>query len=286
MLIPLSQSAERLSWIAGRFALGQTSGAAAIQQAGAATVDLLASAALAYAAAPSASMAPDIAGRALELSLGVVGGVVRNAGSIALQAIPAGAGVAGAALQTAATGVQTAIDGAWGRYQSQAGITTNGFQIIYGGTRPAGTPAIPAPATVGGSPHLLVLQSGTSFFYFNLKTAPFNQFRRESSYNIAEQVRLLRRPALQAVAKGGETITLQGVIFCAEGAGIGQIAKLRVIAYEQKPVNLTTGFGDVLGSWYLTRVEEEQDGLMANGAPRKQAFTLEFQRYGDDYQGL
>ena len=34
------------------------------------------------------------------------------------------------------------------------------------------------------------------------------------------------------------------------------------------------------------RIEEEQSGLFADGMPRKQQFTLEFQRYGEDYQNI
>jgi phage protein U len=33
-------------------------------------------------------------------------------------------------------------------------------------------------------------------------------------------------------------------------------------------------------------VGEEQDGLLADGTPRKQGFDLEFRRYGDDYQNI
>ena len=52
------------------------------------------------------------------------------------------------------------------------------------------------------------------------------------------------------------------------------------------PVQLTTGYGEVLGRWYMTSMEEEQEGLLLDGAPRKQTFSLEFKRYGDDYQNL
>ncbi|GLK59519.1 hypothetical protein GCM10017624_16760 [Azotobacter vinelandii] len=31
------------------------------------------------------------------------------------------------------------------------------------------------------------------------------------------------------------------------------------------------------------QIDEEQGSLMPDGAPRKQTFTLEFRRYGDDY---
>lgn len=53
-----------------------------------------------------------------------------------------------------------------------------------------------------------------------------------------------------------------------------------------KPVQLTTGAGDVLGRWYLQAIEEEQEALLADGVPRKQTFSLEFGRYGEDFKNV
>ncbi|WP_223879096.1 phage tail protein [Chitinimonas arctica] len=146
----------------------------------------------------------------------------------------------------------------------------------------------PFTGATGPASHLLILTAPSGTFYFNLSTAAHDSVKRQTAYNVASQDRLTRRPALQAVSQGGETITLSGAIFTAAnfgtGApGIGQLNRLRKIGYALEPVTLTTGFGEVLGRWYLTKIDEEQAGLLANGAPRKQTFTLEFQRYGEDY---
>lgn len=134
--------------------------------------------------------------------------------------------------------------------------------------------------------HLLVLtaQNGESY-YFNLSTAGFDTLRRQTNYNVASQDRLTRRTALQAVSKGGESITISGAIFTKK-SGSGQLDRLRNIGYSMTPLNLVTGYGDTLGQWYLTRIEEDQSGLFTDGMPRKQQFTLEFQRYGEDYTNL
>lgn len=134
--------------------------------------------------------------------------------------------------------------------------------------------------------HLLVLtsQSGESY-YFNLSTAGYDTLRRQTSYNVSAQSRLTRSDALQAVSRGGETITVSGAIFTKK-SGAGQLDRLRSIGYAMTPINLTTGYGETLGQWYLTRIEEEQTGLFTDGMPRKQQFTLEFQRYGEDYQNI
>lgn len=53
-----------------------------------------------------------------------------------------------------------------------------------------------------------------------------------------------------------------------------------------QPLNLTTGYGEVLGTWCLTSIEEDQSKLLAGGIPRKQGFSLEFVSYGNDLQNV
>jgi phage protein U len=142
------------------------------------------------------------------------------------------------------------------------------------------------PDSGGSNAHLLILtaMSGESY-YFNINTSGYDRLKRTTAYTIATQERLTRRPALQAVAKGGETLTLSGVIIT-KLSGPGQIRRLRSIGYQTEPVILTTGYGESLGYWYLTKIDEEQEYLFPDGMPRKQTFTLEFERYGEDYQNV
>jgi uncharacterized protein len=139
----------------------------------------------------------------------------------------------------------------------------------------------------GATPHLMTLTSDAGdTFHFNLSTAAFDKLRRTTKYKVASQERLNRQEALQAVSQGGETITLSGVVFAASGPGAKQLDALRAIGGRMLPVQLTTGYGEVLGRWYLQGVDEEQEALMSDGAPRKQTFSLEFGRYGEDYKNL
>lgn len=138
-------------------------------------------------------------------------------------------------------------------------------------------------------PHLLILQSlqtNAQPFYFNLDTAAFEELRRQTEYRWASQERLTRRPAQQAVGVGEEKLTLKGVIYPSFKGGLKQLDTLRIIGAQLLPLNLTTGYGVVLGTWCLRRIEEEQGALLAGGIPRKQSFTLEFTRYGDDMQNV
>lgn len=205
---------------------------------------------------------------------------------------------------------QSAMSGIGGRLRAAAGSTAGTFgrvQQLFTATAAPGMPSRrpenveltaigPRDLSAGFSsglskasashPHLLVLTTtaGESF-YFNLSTAGYDTLRRQTSYNIAAQDRLTRRPALQAVSKGGESITVSGAIFTRK-AGADQINRLRSIGFAMAPFMLTTGYGEAMGQWYLSRIEEEQSGLFSDGMPRKQQFTLEFQRYGEDYSDI
>jgi phage protein U len=149
--------------------------------------------------------------------------------------------------------------------------------------------ATPMAEAVKPFPHLLILQplqSNAQPFYFNLDTAAFDELRRETEFRWASQERLSRRPAQQGVGMGEEKLSLKGAIFPTFKGGLKQLDTLRSIGAKLLPLNLTTGYGFVLGTWCLRSLEEEQGALMAGGIPRKQTFSLEFTRYGDDMQNV
>ncbi|MCO7518765.1 MULTISPECIES: phage tail protein [unclassified Pseudomonas] len=177
---------------------------------------------------------------------------------------------AGAAIRRVAGEVRSAVNGV---------LSTLGFA----------PEATPAPEAVKPFPHLLVLQplkAGSAPYYFNLDTAAFDQLRRQTRFRWAGQERLSRENAQQAVSLGEESITLRGAIFPGFKGGIGQLQTLRSIGRQLLPLSLTTGYGEVLGTWCLTSIEEEQSMLLAGGIPRKQGFSLEFVSYGPDLHNV
>ena len=145
----------------------------------------------------------------------------------------------------------------------------------------------PAVEAVKPFPHLLIIQPlkpQSRPYYFNLDTAAFEELTRSSEFRWAAQERLTRRPAQQAVGLGAERISLKGSIYPGFKGGLKQLDTLRSIGAQLQPLSLTTGYGDVLGNWCLKTIEEEQSAFLQGGIPRKQAFILEFVRYGDDLQ--
>jgi phage protein U len=198
-----------------------------------------------------------------------------------------------------ATRALSQIDERMGVLKEQAGKAATAINKIAGKASPAlanivptgafATDSTPAPEAVKPFPHLLIIQPKdpkAQPYFFNLDTAAFDELRRSTEFRWASQERLSRRPAQQAVGMGDEKITLKGAIFPGFKGGLKQLDTLRAIGARLEPLSLVTGYGDVLGNWCLKSIEEEQSALMQGGIPRKQGFTLEFVRYGDDMQNV
>lgn len=153
-------------------------------------------------------------------------------------------------------------------------------------TAALGEGATPAPAAVPPFPHLLIAtpHGGGQPFYFNLDTLAFNELMRQTDYKWVGQERLTRRAAQQAVGLGDEKMTLKGAVFPQWRGGLGQLDALRALAARLVPLDLVTGAGNVLGAWCLRSIQEDQSALLRGAIPRKQGFSLEFVRYGDDVQ--
>jgi phage protein U len=198
-----------------------------------------------------------------------------------------------------ATRALSQIDERMGVLKEQASKAATAINKIAGKASPAlanivptgafATDSTPAPEAVKPFPHLLIIQPQdpkAQPYFFNLDTAAFDELRRSTEFRWASQERLSRRPAQQAVGMGDEKITLKGAIFPGFKGGLKQLDTLRAIGARLEPLSLVTGYGDVLGNWCLKSIEEEQSALMQGGIPRKQGFTLEFVRYGDDMQNV
>ena len=189
------------------------------------------------------------------------------------------------------TAVQQAgqqLAGQVGQLQRALGAVMPPFPLP-GGVLPFGWQAADSDSKVlaaGGHGFLLELspEQGQPF-RFELGKAAYDSLSRDTGFNIADQERLSRLPAQQAVAKGKDSLTLKGAIFVGHH-GTGHLERLRELGNALQPLLLTTGFGEFLGRWYLCRVQEEQSHLFADGAARKQTFTLELSRYGEDDQNI
>lgn len=244
----------------------------------------------------------EITGAADELSSipGVPPGVGEKLQRV-MRGIDAAQSKVGAVLSTYSktTRAISAIDERLGTLKEQAARASTAINQMAGKVSPSLANILPTSALAPNAtplaeavkpfPHLLILQpmqTNAQPFYFNLDTAAFDELRRQTEFRWASQERLSRRPAQQAVGMGEEKLSLKGAIFPTFKGGLKQLDTLRSIGAQLLPLNLTTGYGVVLGTWCLRSLEEEQGALLAGGIPRKQTFSLEFTRYGDDMQNV
>jgi phage protein U len=198
-----------------------------------------------------------------------------------------------------ATRAATEVQERMGTLKEQAGRAATAINKIAGKVSPSlanivptsafAIDATPAAEAVKPFPHLLIIQPRDPKiqpYYFNLDTAAFDELTRSTEFRWASQERLSRRPAQQAVGMGDEKLTLKGTIYPGFKGGLKQLDTLRTIGGRLQPLTLTTGYGEVIGTWCLKSINEEQGALLHGGIPRKQVFTLEFSRYGDDMQNV
>jgi phage protein U len=204
-----------------------------------------------------------------------------------------------AAVYSQATRAASQIDERLGTLKEQAARAGTAVNKIAGKVSPSlanivptgafAADATPAPEAVKPFPHLLILQPQDPKippYYFNLDTAVFDDLKRTSAFRWASQERLSRQPAQQAIGMGEEKMTLKGVVYPGFKGGLKQPQTLRSIGARLQPMSLVTGYGEALGTWCLTNIEEGQSAFLQGGIPRKQEFTLEFVRYGDDMQDV
>jgi phage protein U/uncharacterized protein YjbJ (UPF0337 family) len=198
-----------------------------------------------------------------------------------------------------ATRAATEVQERLGTLKEQAGKAATAINNVAGKVSPKlanivptsafAVDATPAPEAVKPFPHLMIIQPRDPKlqpYHFNLDTAAFDELSRSTEFRWASQERLSRRPAQQAVGMGEEKMTLKGTIYPGFKGGLKQLDTLRSIGAKLQPLTLTTGYGEVIGTWCLKNINEEQSALLHGGIPRKQGFTLEFVRYGDDMQDI
>jgi len=136
---------------------------------------------------------------------------------------------------------------------------------------------------------LMTLGDGQAQFRFAIDTAAYQSLKRSTEWRWPAQDRLWNDPARQFTGRGDDEITLDGVILPAFRGGLSQLKALRAIADQAltsgagaRPLTLVTGYGDVLGQWVITRLDEEQPVIGPSGAPIEQRFSLTLAAYGED----
>ena len=119
-------------------------------------------------------------------------------------------------------------------------------------------------------------------YRFSIDTAAYQELKHSQAYRWQAQERLQRRPAMQFLGAGEESIELSGVIYPHFKGGLDQLDTMRAEASKGQPLLLVDGLGFVWGQWVITQIDEGQSFFQGNGQPLKQSFQLKLVNYGAD----
>lgn len=115
-------------------------------------------------------------------------------------------------------------------------------------------------------------------FRFAIDTAVQDSLDRNRSWRVASGDVVGKDPVLQYIGPGQDEISLNGVIYPHHAGGLGQIETLAVAADSGIPRILMTGYGKVLGTFYITSLTETETNYLRGGVPRRIAFRATFTR--------
>lgn len=119
-------------------------------------------------------------------------------------------------------------------------------------------------------------------YRFSIDSAAYQELKHSQAYRWQAQERLQRRPAMQFLGAGEESIELSGVIYPHFKGGLEQLDTMRAEASKGQPLLLVDGLGFVWGQWVITQIDEGQSFFQGNGQPLKQSFQLKLVNYGAD----
>ncbi|WP_047308774.1 phage tail protein [Rhodopseudomonas palustris] len=116
-------------------------------------------------------------------------------------------------------------------------------------------------------------------YRFAVNNGAYQKLKRKTEWRWPDLDRIGMAPASQYVGPGKDCITIDGVIHPHYRGGLRQIDQMRAQAGLGQPLPLTTGFGRYLGLFCIVSIDEGQETLMSDGAPKKVEFTIELKAY-------
>lgn len=119
-------------------------------------------------------------------------------------------------------------------------------------------------------------------FVFRLQTIPYETLKRTTEYRWSSANRFGKAPAHQFLGPGEDELTIDGKLMPELTGGPVHLEKLREMGNSGKAWILTAGNGDVLGKWFITKIDDNRSHFLSNGLARKIEFTITLKRYGND----
>lgn len=114
-------------------------------------------------------------------------------------------------------------------------------------------------------------------FTFNLKNRYFDTMNRTISYSFADIPKAQDYESSQSVGKDVEEITISGNLITLK-SGLKPLEALEVIANRKQAVPFIMGYGDVLGDFKITKIQEGRTVFLDDGKSIKIDFSIDLKR--------
>lgn len=116
-------------------------------------------------------------------------------------------------------------------------------------------------------------------FVFEIGTLPYQKLQQSMEWRFAQSERFGARPASQFIGVGAEKISLSGALHPDHGIGKwSEVATIRDMADAGDAYTLTSGAGEVMGDFFIRKLDINQDLFFVDGVARRGDFTLELER--------
>ena len=121
-------------------------------------------------------------------------------------------------------------------------------------------------------------------FIFELKTAAYQSFKRNTAQRWSQHERVGKRAMHQYLGPANDEITLPGVIYPEFNGADSQLSldKLRDMADAGVPYNMIDRDGYVQGDFIILSITEDKSVFLKGGVAQKINFEVKLRRYADD----
>lgn len=123
-------------------------------------------------------------------------------------------------------------------------------------------------------------------FVFSLGTAAYQDFRRQTQWRQTSLSRIGKRPAVQFLGPGDDTITLAGELYPEFTGGQASLDILRGMGDQGAAWPLIEGTGRMYGLYTIDSMDEGSDRHFRDGAASHITFSLSLSRIDDDRRDL
>jgi uncharacterized protein len=119
-------------------------------------------------------------------------------------------------------------------------------------------------------------------YYFGARGLPQTGLDRTIGYRWEPQNRIGRRPAMQFLGTGEETVSIKGVIYPPQFGSFDAFEQMREEAMMGIPRGMVTQYGRYYGVWCIKSIKDVQAPYWPDGSPRKVEFNIDLVAYGPD----